>query len=67
MSEKPQDVNGRCARCQAEFAGRVTDKALESWGWRKINGEWICNFCSGAGYAGINRAGAAPTEGLEGA
>lgn len=53
--ETPRDIHGNCGRCNAEFGGRVTDKALESWGWRKVQGKWICNLCSGAGYAGMHR------------
>lgn len=55
MIDRPQEIEGHCARCKAEFMGRATDRALESWGWRKVNGEWVCNLCSGAGYGGLYR------------
>jgi hypothetical protein len=57
MTEKDpiREVSGACAGCKSGYSGRVTDRAMESWGWRKINGEWYCNLCSGAGYAGIKR------------
>ena len=54
-ADEIRDVDFKCAGCGADVMGRVTDKALESWGWRKINGGWHCNFCTGAGYAGLYR------------
>lgn len=55
MNEKPKEDQGNCAGCGAAFMGRATDKFIESLGWRKINGKWHCNFCTGAGYAGMYR------------
>lgn len=49
MSDQIREVSGNCSRCKAGYSGRVTDKALESWGWRKINGQWVCYLCTGAG------------------
>jgi hypothetical protein len=53
--EKPKDIDGVCARCGAEFMGRVTDAHLESMGMRKIDGKWVCGFCTGLGQGGLFR------------
>lgn len=53
--DKPQDIEGKCARCGAEFMGRTTEKWMEEHGMRKVNGEWICAFCSGLGMGGLRR------------
>ena len=31
----------------ADKAGGVTEREAEHFGWRKIDGKWICPFCSG--------------------
>jgi hypothetical protein len=57
------DIDGACAECGNEFSARGTEKGLEAFGMRKIDGKWICNLCSGAGYGGMRRAPTPPKEG----
>jgi rubredoxin len=49
VSQQPYDIDDlRCGWCDSGASGRVTDKFLESIGWRKIGGKWVCPFCTGA-------------------
>lgn len=46
-----KDFECKCGRKQSyappDKSGGITKREAELVGWRKINGKWVCPFCSG--------------------